>query len=141
MKKTPLQLVQETFGSREKLVDELVKTADRHPDDDSDAQTRSRLMGLSNSKLLRLIRVEQTVRERFGDRDKLVDHIIETRRAAGHTADDAYRAKLDTYGKARLLDLTRIKYGEPAVKLTPEQRLKAKRGKKQRERALAKLNA
>jgi len=139
MKKSPLQTVKDTFGSREKLVDELLASADALQGDASKDETKSRLMGLSNAKLLRLMRTEQTVRERFGDRAKLVDHIIEARKTAGLTADDTFRAKLDTCSKGRLLDMTRQKHGERPAKLTDEQRLARKRGRKQRERALAKI--
>ena len=140
MKPTPMQVVNNEFGGREKLVDQLSTMVDRHPEDDSADATKKRLNGLSNQKLIRLYRVEQKVRERFGDRDALVAHIIGARQKAGHTADDAYRTKLAGYSKARLLDLTRQKLGEKPAKQTPEERLAKKRGRKQRERAQSKLN-
>lgn len=140
MKPTPMQVVKKEFGGREALVDQLAGMVDRHPDDSSADDTKKRLNGLSNQKLLRLYRVEQKVRERFGDRDQLIAHIIDARTKAGHTADADYRAKLDGYTKARLLDLTRQRLGEKPAKLTPEQRLAAKRGRKERERALSKIN-
>lgn len=135
MKKTPLQTVNDSFGSREKLVDQLASTAD---DPSSGASTKSTLMGLSNAKLLRLARIEETVRQRFGDKDKLIAHIVDVRKKAGHTADADYEAKLQTYSKGRLLDMTRMRLGEKSEKLTDEQRMARKRGRKQRERALAK---
>ena len=135
MKKTPLQTVNDSFGSREKLVDQLASTAD---DASSGASTKSTLMGLSNAKLLRLARIEETVRQRFGDKDKLIAHIVDVRKKAGHTADADYEAKLQTYSKGRLLDMTRMRLGEKSEKLTDEQRMARKRGRKQRERALAK---
>ena len=138
-KQTPHQIVQDKFGGRSKLVDEIAKSIDSLGDDDSSA-TRSRLMGLSNKKLLRLYKVEQTVRERFGDRSKLVKHIVDARNAAGHTADAGYEAKLGTYSKARLLDIARQTYGARPEKQTAEQRMKSKRGKKQRARAAAKVS-
>lgn len=140
MKSTPMQVVKNEFGSREKLVDQLAGMVDRHPDDGSADDTKKRLMGLSNQKLLRLYQVEQKVRERFGDRDQLVEQIIEARTKAGHTADDDFKAKLATYSKAQLLDMTRQKLGERPAKLTDEQKLAGKRGRKQRERALSKIN-
>jgi len=76
MKKSPLQTVKDTFGSREKLVDELLASADALQGDASKDETKSRLMGLSNAKLLRLMRTEQTVRERFGDRAKLGPELL-----------------------------------------------------------------
>lgn len=137
MRLSPRQLVEKEFGGRAALVDRLADDCDQlHGDTPS--EMKSRLMGLSNRKLLRLYRVEQTVRERFGDRAKLVAHILERRKAAGQTADSDYEAKLDTYSKARLLDLVRERMPARPEKLTPEQKLACKRGKKQRARALAK---
>jgi len=138
MKKTPFQTVNDAFGSREKLVDQLASTADA-PADGGNA--KSKLMGLSNAKLLRLARIEETVRQRFGDKDKLIAHIVDARKKAGHTADADYEAKLQTYSKGRLLDMTRMRLGEKAQKLTDAERMARKRGRKQRERAMAKTKS
>jgi hypothetical protein len=141
VKPSPLQIVKDQFGSREKLVEALVPMVDAHHGDSGKAEIRSRLMGLSNQKLLRLYRVEQAVRERFGDRDKLVQHLLDARKEAGLTADEDLKAKLDTRSKAQLLDMTRANLPERSAKLTPEQRLARKRGKKARERAEAAIRA
>lgn len=105
----PLSTVKDKFGGRAKLVEQLVGMVDKQRGDDTNEKVKSRLMGLSNQKLLRLYRVEQAVRERFGDREKLVAHLIDTRKKAGYTVDDALRAKLAGFSKARLLDLSRQK--------------------------------
>ena len=139
MPASPLATVKAKFENRSKLVDELAGMVDDLNEDGADG-VRSRLAGLSNKKLLRLYKIEQTVRERYGDRDKLVDAILAARKKAGLTADDSYKTKISGYSKGRLLDLTRQKHGEAATKQTAEQRLKSKRGRKQRERALSKIN-
>lgn len=141
MRKTPLQTVNEKFGGREKLVGELVGMVDKMRGDDSDDAVKSRLMGLSNKKLIRLYTVEQKVREKYGDKDKLVAHILDARKKAGLTADETLKTKLETFSKARLLDMTRMNLPEAPKKLTPEQRMARKRGKKQRARAQAKAGA
>jgi len=138
MRKTPFQVVKDSFGGRESLVEKLAGMVDDLHGDGADG-VKSRLQGLSNQKLIRLYRVEQTVRERYGDRAKLIDHVLGARTKAGLTAGDTYRAKIEKFTKARLLDLTRQKLGEAPKKQTPEQRLASKRGKKERERALSKL--
>lgn len=135
MRATPLQSVKKSFENRAKLVEQLANTVDKQHGDTTPEQVKARLMGLSNKKLLRLYKVEQKVREKFGDREKLIQHIVDARKKAGLTADAAYRAKLDTFTKARLLDLTHQRLGEKPVKQTPEQKLKSKRGRKERERA------
>lgn len=138
MRPSPRRIVDKEFGGRAALVDRLAGECDPLHGD-SASEMKSRLMGLSNKKLLRLYRAEQKVRERFGDRSKLVAHLVGRRKNAGLTADADYEAKLETYSKARLLDMTRQRMPERAQKLTPEAKLAAKRGKKQRERALAKV--
>ncbi len=139
MKATPLQTVKKNFGSRADLVAKLSEMVDKQHGDESADQVKSRLSGLSNKKLLRLYQVEQKVRERFGDREKMIAHLVEARAKAGLTADDKYKVTLGTHSKARLLDMTRQKFGERPAKQSPEQRLNSKRGKKQRERAQAKI--
>lgn len=138
MRLSPLAQVKKNFGSREKLVEQLLATADA-PKGGAKTETKSALMGLSNQKLLRLWKIEQTVRERFGDREKLIKHIVEVRQKAGLTADANFLAKIQGYSKGRLLDLSKEKVGERPKKQTAEEKLAKKRGRKARERALTKL--
>lgn len=130
MKPSPLQIVKEKFGGRAELAQQLAGMVDKMHGDESTDQVKSRLLGLSNPRLLRLYQVEQTVREQYGDKDKLVDHLVQKRVEAGHTADDAYRTKISSFTKARLLDMTRQTYGARPEKLTAEQKQARKRGKK-----------
>lgn len=131
MKPTPLQVIKEKFGSRADLAKQLAGMVDKMHGDSSTAQVQARLMGLSNPKLLRLYAVEQTVREQYGSKDKLVAAIVEARTAAGHTSDDAFRTKITEYSKARLLDMTRQKLGDRPEKLSDEQKAaRRKKGKK-----------
>lgn len=139
MASTPHQSVKKNFESRAKLVDQLVGMVDKQHGDSSNEQVKARLMGLPNKKLLRLYQVEQKVREKFGSREKMVEHIVSARKKAGLSADAAFKAILDGYTKARLLDMTKMTYAAAAKKQTPEQRLAKKRGRKARERALSKL--
>ncbi len=138
MKPTPHQQVKKSFESRVALVEKLAEMVDKHHGDSSKDHVKSRLMALSNQKLLRLYRVEQKVRERFGDRDGIIKHIVDKRKAAGLTADDAYRAKLETFSKAQLLDMTRMRHADKPKKQTPQERLAKKHGRKQRARAMDK---
>jgi hypothetical protein len=135
MRQAPLQVIKKNFENRAKLVDQLADMVDKQHGDTSRDEVRSRLMGLSNKKLLRLYRVEQKVREQFGDRAKLVEHLVSARKTAGFTADDTFKTKLETFTKARLLDLANSNLGERPAKLTPEQKAKARRGRKAKERA------
>ena len=135
--KSPLQQVKDS-GGREKLVSDLAGMVDDLHGEGSDS-LKSRLSGLSNKKLVRLYQIENKVRENFGDRAKLVEHIVAARLEAGLTADENFKNSLASCSKGRLLDMTRQKFGARAAKQTPEQRMKSKRGRKQRERAQSKL--
>jgi len=139
MRPSPLQIVKDKFGGRAKLVDQLVSSVDKAHGDENDAAVKSRLMGLSNAKLLRLHGVEQKVREKFGDRAKLITAVVDARKKAGLSVDDAFKGTLTGATKGRLLDLTRQKLADKPAKQTPEQKLAKKRGKKQRARAMTKL--
>ena len=98
---TPLHTVKDKFGSKEALVDKLVPLLDRR-EDESDAEFKERLLRVSNRKLLRLLDRVESVRDRFGSRDKLVDSIIELKGVKGQNADDQRRS-LTGQGTGRLL--------------------------------------
>jgi hypothetical protein len=87
-------------GSKAALAKTLAPLLAR-ADEDAGA-IESRLKTASNAQLLRLSRATQTLKEKFGDRDKLIAAIG----AATHKSKDKdYLAKLDTYSLPQLLDL------------------------------------
>lgn len=98
--KSPLSLVNETFGAKDKLVDKLVALLDRA--DEPKAELRKRLLTASNRKLLNLHRVATAVKEKFGSRDKLM---AQAAALLGHGKDKDYLSRLDKQSDARLLDL------------------------------------
>jgi hypothetical protein len=98
--KSPLSLVNETFGAKDKLVDKLVALLDR--DEEPKAELRKRLLVAANSKLLNLHRVATAVKERYGSREKLVS---QAGSLLGHSKDKDFLARLDNQSDARLLDL------------------------------------
>ncbi|MBI4818200.1 MAG: hypothetical protein HY791_18195 [Deltaproteobacteria bacterium] len=138
MKPAPAAVVNKTFGGKKALVEKLAPLVDDLAGEGPE-KLKGRLSSLSNKKLLHLYQVEQKVRERFGDRTKLVEHLMSARKTAGLTADEIFRNKLATFSKARLLDLARQRLSDRPKKLTPEQKLASKNGRKERERALRKL--
>jgi hypothetical protein len=100
--KSPLELVNDTFGGKDKLVDKLVGLLES---DESKEDLRKRLLGVANKKLLRLHRVASAVREKYGSRDKLLD---QTATAIGRAKDKDYRTRLDDLSTARLLDMAHV---------------------------------
>lgn len=100
-KKTPVQIVRERFGSKEKLVGELLGTLER-PEGESDEDFKARLLRVTNAQLLRLHSVETRVREQFGSKEKLADAVYSQRRTG--KADKDFRTRLGGLRKAQLLD-------------------------------------
>lgn len=98
---TPLETVKKQFGSKESLVSRLVPMLDR-PSDETDDNFTERLLRVSNKKLLKLLDREQTVREKFGSREALVDRIVSLRFGR---ADADYRRKISGYSTGRLLSM------------------------------------
>ena len=101
MKKSPLQQVQDEFGSKQALAEKLIPRLERK-EDETDEEFERRIETASNRQLLRLWRVEEQIDEEFGSRDALIDSIVELRFGK---ANADYRAKLETYNNARLLDI------------------------------------
>ena len=102
MKKAPKLIVNDKFGSRVKLVDEIINLLGS----DKDARTPARLKATKNSQLLRLHEVLSSVKSEFGSKDKLVDAIA-TAKFAPQKPDADYAKKISGYSQKRLLDLYR----------------------------------
>jgi hypothetical protein len=98
--KSPLSLVNETFGAKDKLVDKLVAMLDRG--EEPKAELRKRLLTAANRRLLNLHRVATTAKEKFGSRDKLV---AQAAALLGHSKDKDFVSRLDNQSDARLLDV------------------------------------
>lgn len=101
MKKPPLNLVQERFQSKEKLVSALEKLATEDLFVDR-LNEKKGLIRVSNKKLLRLHATLSAVKERFGSREKLISAIIELHK---RQKDQGYRVRLESYPTPRLFDL------------------------------------
>ncbi|HEY1549055.1 MAG TPA: hypothetical protein VGG28_14625 [Kofleriaceae bacterium] len=72
--------------------------------DEDDGQIAERLTTASNQQLLRLHDVVSTVKEKYGDRAKLIAKLGELEKKA---TDKDFLAKLDTLGLPQLLDMAR----------------------------------
>jgi hypothetical protein len=101
--KSPLAIVNETFGAKDKLVDKLVGLLDRG-DDESKDDLRKRLSSAANGKLLHLHQVATVVKEKYGSHDALVNQVA---KALGRTKDKPFIERLAAYSDARLLDLAK----------------------------------
>lgn len=101
-KKTPLQIVKDQYGSKDKLIDAvaaLVQPAEGESSDDH----KKRLKYVSNAKLLHLLGVAEQAKQ-LGGRDGMVDAILKLK---GQPKDHEYRDRLKKLSTGRLVDLTR----------------------------------
>ena len=101
MKKTPMQLVNERFGSRAKLVDAIMPLLGS-----SDQNLQTRLMSTSNKKLLRIHETAEIVQNKFGARKELVEKVVALRYPKGNP-DDGYLKRVEEASLKRLLDMYR----------------------------------
>ena len=102
LKTGPLARVKEEFGGKDKLVDKIVGVLDSG--EESKDELRKRLLGVSNTKLIRLFSVA-TKTKQAGGHDKLV---ATTAEKLNRAKDKDYVAKLDEYSDARLLDIVQV---------------------------------
>ena len=100
---SPLSRVKETFGGKDKLVDQIVGLLGSTGDEPKD-ELRKRLLGAANRKLIRLHEVATGLKQ-HGGHDKLADAAAA---GLGRAKDKDYVQKLTTYSAGRLLDMVRV---------------------------------
>jgi hypothetical protein len=135
MATTPLALVKERFGSKEKLVKAVEGLANK--DLWLDRVNEDKGLGrVSNAKLLRLHASLEDAKKRFGTRDKLVAAVCELEK---RSKDEGYKSRLSGYPLPRLLDLhaaAEQRAKKPAKQTGPKK--KPARSKKAKAKAAAK---
>jgi len=114
---TPLAQVKAEHGDKAKLVDKVLGVIDLGEGGKDEAKTR--LAGVSNKKLLRLLSVGQTVKDKYGSTDKLAEAVAT---AAGKAKDGDYVTKLKGLAATQLLDLARRLAPAPAAKAPAEKK-------------------
>jgi hypothetical protein len=140
--KSPLALVKEKFGDKEKLVQALEKLT---AEDLWVARTNKEkgLAHVSNSKLLRLFALFTEVKEKFGTREKLIDALLaldsrpkdqglRQRYAAWPVPRlyDAYRSTAKRHATAKAAAAkAAAPAAKPAAKKAPATKAKAPRAK------------
>ncbi len=92
--------VVEKHGSKAELAKSIASAIARADQDAGSLETQ--LKKASNAQLLRLQRATQTLKDKFGSRDKLIATISA---ASKKSKDKDYLAKLDSYSLPQLLDL------------------------------------
>ena len=96
----PRGRVVEKHGSKAELAKTIAAAIARADQDAGSLETQ--LKKASNAQLLRLQRATQTLKDKFGSRDKLIAAIGD---ASKKSKDKDYLAKLETYSLPQLLDI------------------------------------
>ncbi len=99
---SPLQMVKERFGSKEKLAQAVADLFAQVKEERENL--KERLLTAANTQLLRLHEVSTQVKERFGSKEKLIDHVLTLQ---NRMKDAGYREKLASFSLPRLMDLVR----------------------------------
>jgi hypothetical protein len=112
-KKSPLQAMKDKFGDKETLVDRVLSVIHLVEGEDKDA-LKSRLLAVSNRKLLRMFEVASEMKSKYGSPEGLAEAAA---KAAGKAKDSAYVAKLTKLAQkspARVLDVLKAAAGKAA---------------------------
>lgn len=102
-KLSPLQRVRTEHGSKAKLAEKVLGFLEPGEGEDRD-DFEHRISHLSNAKLLRLWDSRQTITDKHGSRDELVDKVVAAQFSGGN---EPYKAKISGFSDPRLLDLAR----------------------------------
>ena len=100
MKSSPLSLVKERFGDKQKLVAAVQKLATDGLFLDRVNESKG-LARVSNAKLLRLHDCLTAVKKDFGSRDKLIGEILQLE---NRIKDEGFKSRLERYPTPRLVD-------------------------------------
>jgi hypothetical protein len=101
VKKGPLARVKDEFGGKDKLVDKLVGVLEAGHGEESKDELRKRLLGVANTKLIRLFAVATKTKQE-GGHDKLA---AATAEKMGRSKDKDYVTKLEQFSNGRLVDM------------------------------------
>jgi hypothetical protein len=118
MAKSPLAVMKEKFGDKEKLVAAVEKLTG----EDLWVSRTNKEKGLahvSNAKLLRLHETFTAVKEKFGTRAKLIEAILEVEK---RVKDEGYKQHLSAFPVPRLWDLYKSTSKRHAPKAAPAPR-------------------
>jgi len=128
MKKTPQQIVKDTYGDKGKLIDAVVGLVEADGEETAE-QHKRRLRNVSNAKLLHLIALGERVKE-LGGRDAIVKQILELKR---QPKDHEYADHLRKLALGRIVDLLQSlqrrgkRSAAPAPKAAPAAKKAAKK--------------
>ena len=100
--KSPLEVVNDTFGGKDKLVEKLVGLLES---DEPKEELRKRLLAVANKKLLRLQQIASLVKEKYGSREKLLEQLAGS---TGRAKDKDYKTRLESFTTPRLVDAAKV---------------------------------
>ncbi len=101
MQKTPLQEVNERFGSKQDLIKQLQTMFDKGKLFEDRLNPDKGLDHVSNAKLLKLHKVATEVTDRFTTRDNLIGDLLKMMK---REKDEGLKERFENWGLPRLLE-------------------------------------
>lgn len=102
MAKSPLQIVKDKYGSKDKLIEAAAKVLEPAPGEESD-EFKNRLKFVSNAKLLHLVDVAERV-SKLGGKSALAQSVADLRKQG---KDKDFVRKLGESSMSTLVDMHR----------------------------------
>jgi hypothetical protein len=99
-KQTPLQIVKDRYGTKDKLVDAVAALVERDQGE-TEEEHKKRLKYVSNAKLLHIAAQAERAKA-LGGREALIAKVLERK---GQTKDHEYADRLKRLSLGRLIDL------------------------------------
>jgi len=102
-KLSPMQLVKKEYGSKKELAAKVIPLIEK-PESETAEEFAKRVETLSNTKLLRLLKVGTAVKE-LGGKSAVADKVYKRVRGEKNKIDQDYLNKLNSFSMGRLLDM------------------------------------
>ena len=102
-KLSPMQLVKKEYGSKKELAAKVIPLIEKSESETAEDFAK-KIETLSNSKLLRLLKVGTAVKE-HGTKAQLADKVYKNIRGDKNKIDQDYLNKLNTFSMGKLIDM------------------------------------
>ena len=104
---SPKKVLDDKFGGKEKLVDELLKTIPNQ-NGDSKNDFKARLMKVPSTKLIKLKKAEDRLVKKHGSRADLIAKIKENYSKFSKPLGDEFFKKFELYSSGKLMEFHKV---------------------------------
>ncbi len=103
---SPMQVVKRDFGSKKELAAKVIPLIER-PETETAEEFTKRIETLSNTKLLKLLKVGTEMKE-HGTKAELADKVYKKIRGDKNKVDQDYLNKLNSFSMGKLIDMNKF---------------------------------